>query len=179
MKYTSSTIQKERAGVSQVKLLAGIGIFVVINAHTQFGCSRNTCEGFEVGSLLPKRDKFGSREKKEREKKAREALARVGLEDHRNHRPSELSGGQQQRVAIARAIVTEPYILLADEPTGALDSVSSKNILDIFDELHQEGRTIVMITHDPEVAERAERQIFLYDGEIVEDEFSSWKRGGQ
>lgn len=117
--------------------------------------------------------------KKEREKKAQEALARVGLEDHRTHRPSELSGGQQQRVAIARAIVTEPYILLADEPTGALDSVSSKTILDIFDELHQEGRTIVMITHDPEVAERAERQIFLYDGEIVEDEFSSWKRGGQ
>lgn len=116
--------------------------------------------------------------RKERERKARKALARVGLEDRRTHRPNELSGGQQQRVAIARAIVTEPYVLLADEPTGALDSVSSENILDLFDELHQEGRTIVMITHDPEVAARSHRQILLRDGEIVEDQFSSKERGG-
>lgn len=117
--------------------------------------------------------------KKEREKNAQEALQRVGLEDRRHHRPNELSGGQQQRVAIARAIVTEPLILLADEPTGNLDSVASKNILDLFDELHQEGRTIVMITHDAEVAARADRQIVLRDGEIVEDPFSSKERGGR
>lgn len=117
--------------------------------------------------------------RKKREEKAREALERVGLADRWNHRPNELSGGQQQRVAIARAIVTEPFILLADEPTGALDSNSSENILDLFDELHQEGRTIVMITHDPEVAARAERRILLRDGEILEDPFSSEERGGQ
>ncbi len=117
--------------------------------------------------------------KKEREKNAQEALQRVGLEDRRHHRPNELSGGQQQRVAIARAIVTEPLILLADEPTGNLDSVASKNILDLFDELHQEGRTIVMITHDAEVAARADRQIVLRDGEIVEYPFSSKERGGR
>ncbi|TCS94246.1 ABC transporter ATP-binding protein [Hazenella coriacea] len=107
--------------------------------------------------------------KSERSVRAVEALRRVGLEDRKDHRPSELSGGQQQRVAIARALVTQPRVLLADEPTGALDSVSSENVMDLFDELHEEGRTVVMITHDAEVAERAQRQIMIRDGMIVTD----------
>lgn len=107
--------------------------------------------------------------KAEREKRAFEALKRVGLADRANHRPNELSGGQQQRVAIARALVNHPLLLLADEPTGALDSVSGQNVLDLFDELHQEGRTVVLITHDPEVAERAERVVIIRDGQIVDE----------
>jgi putative ABC transport system ATP-binding protein len=104
--------------------------------------------------------------KAKREKRALNALRRVGLEQRKDHRPAELSGGQQQRVAIARALVTEPLLLLADEPTGALDSQSSQVILDLFDKLHREGRTIVMITHDPEVAQRAERIVHIRDGQI-------------
>lgn len=107
--------------------------------------------------------------KAEREKRAFESLKRVGLEDRANHRPNELSGGQQQRVAIARALVNYPLLLLADEPTGALDSVSSEMVLDLFIELHQEGRTIVMITHDAEVAERAERVVIIRDGQILDE----------
>lgn len=121
---------------------------------------------------------YAGQSKQEREKRAIEALQRVGLADRKDHRPAELSGGQQQRVAIARALVTEPLILLADEPTGALDSVSSRNVLDLFDELHREGRTVVMITHDPEVAERAERQIVIRDGEIVGDVVQPVQSGG-
>lgn len=105
----------------------------------------------------------------ERKQRAQLALERVGLGDRGHHRPAELSGGQQQRVAIARALVTEPYVLLADEPTGALDSQSSAKVLDLFDELHSEGRTLVMITHDGDVAQRAQRQIVIHDGEIVND----------
>ncbi|SHE97671.1 putative ABC transport system ATP-binding protein [Seinonella peptonophila] len=103
----------------------------------------------------------------ERKKRAQAALKRVGLASRAHHRPTELSGGQQQRVAIARALVTEPFVLLADEPTGALDSHSSATVMDLFDELFREGRTIVMITHDAEVAKRAQRQIVIRDGEIV------------
>jgi putative ABC transport system ATP-binding protein len=83
--------------------------------------------------------------------------------------PSELSGGQQQRVAVARAIVTNPSLILADEPTGNLDSHSTEDVLDIFSELHEDGRTVVVITHEPHVAARAERTIHLSDGEIVRD----------
>ncbi|WP_124726359.1 ABC transporter ATP-binding protein [Staphylospora marina] len=106
----------------------------------------------------------------EREKRALEALGRVGLAERKHHRPSELSGGQQQRVAIARALVNRPRILLADEPTGALDSRSGRMVLDLFDELHREGKTVVLITHDPEVAARAERVITIRDGQIIRDE---------
>ncbi len=81
-----------------------------------------------------------------------------------------MSGGQQQRVAIARALINNPSIILADEPTGALDTSSGQRIMDIFDQLHQEGRTVVLITHDPEIAARAHRQILLRDGQIVEDQ---------
>ena len=107
---------------------------------------------------------------KERTKRAIEALEKVGLGDRKDHRPTELSGGQQQRVAIARALINNPAIILADEPTGALDTSSGQRIMDIFDQLHQEGRTVVLITHDPEIAARAHRQILLRDGQIVEDQ---------
>ncbi|SFS36108.1 ABC transporter ATP-binding protein [Marininema halotolerans] len=103
-----------------------------------------------------------------RKEMATTALNRVGLADRRDHLPSELSGGQQQRVAIARALVNQPDLLLADEPTGALDQASGDNVLDLFDGLHQEGKTIVMITHDSEVAARANRRIDILDGRIKE-----------
>ncbi|PTM54749.1 ABC transporter ATP-binding protein [Desmospora activa] len=112
----------------------------------------------------------------ERRERALEALEKVGLSDRAHHRPAELSGGQQQRVAIARALVNRPRLLLADEPTGALDTASGKRVLDLFEQLHDEGRTVVVITHDPDVGERAQRQIRLRDGEIVAD--SAMEREG-
>jgi putative ABC transport system ATP-binding protein len=114
----------------------------------------------------------------EREKMALTALERVGLLDRKDHRPAELSGGQQQRVAIARALVNRPRILLADEPTGALDTQSGSMVLDLFEELHREGKTVVLITHDPEVAARAERVIIIRDGEIIADRKETGGSGG-
>jgi len=102
----------------------------------------------------------------ERERRARRALERVGLSDRADHRPGELSGGQQQRVAVARALVTEPSMILADEPTGNLDSVSSADVLGLFRELHETGRTIVLITHEKDIAARADRVLTILDGEI-------------
>ena len=106
--------------------------------------------------------------KAQRAQRVKEALERVGLANRAKHLPTELSGGQQQRVAIARAIVTNPKLILADEPTGALDSRTSQEIIDIFHELHHQGNTIVLITHDNDVAKQAERSIHIFDGRISE-----------
>ncbi|HEY0616878.1 MAG TPA: ABC transporter ATP-binding protein [Kribbella sp.] len=106
----------------------------------------------------------------ERRQRARRALELVGLADREDHRPNQLSGGQQQRVAIARALATGPRILLADEPTGNLDAHSTDEVLGMFDELNAEGRTVVVITHETEVAARARRLIMVADGRIVADE---------
>ena len=104
----------------------------------------------------------------ERQTRVKAALERVGLGNRAKHLPTELSGGQQQRVAIARAIVTNPKLILADEPTGALDSKTSQEIIDIFHELHAQGNTIVLITHDRDIARQAERSIHILDGQITE-----------
>lgn len=104
----------------------------------------------------------------ERVERVQKALERVGLSKRAKHLPTELSGGQQQRVAIARAIVTNPKLILADEPTGALDSKTSQEIMDIFHELHEQGNTIVLITHDNDVAKQASRSIHILDGKTTE-----------
>ena len=112
----------------------------------------------------------------EREPRARAALAQVGLADRAGHKPSELSGGQQQRVAIARALINEPPLLLADEPTGALDSRTSEEIMALFERLQSGGRTIVLITHEQPVAEHADRIVVMHDGELHE---GPWQAPGK
>jgi len=104
----------------------------------------------------------------ERKKRAADALARVGLSARQKHYPAELSGGQQQRVAIARALAGSPRLLLADEPTGNLDSSMARSVMDLLEELHRDGATIVMVTHDPQLAARAQRNVHVIDGQVVD-----------
>ena len=111
---------------------------------------------------------------RERQRRATEMLERVGLADRRHHFPSQLSGGQQQRVAIARALVTDPTLLLADEPTGALDQKTGKQIMELFQALNDEGRTIIMITHDLSIARHARRVVHIIDGELTEGKEATW-----
>ena len=134
---------------------------------------------FQTFNLLPKATALHNVEvpliysnipKDQRIEKAIKALTEVGLQDRMYHRPNELSGGQRQRVAIASALVNDPSIILADEPTGNLDSKSGSEILDLFDELHAQGKTLLTVTHSDELAERSMREIKLRDGEIESDE---------
>ena len=134
---------------------------------------------FQTFNLLPRTSALENVElplvyagvpKKERREKALAALDRVSLADRARHQPNELSGGQRQRVAIARALVNEPSILLADEPTGNLDSTTSEEIMRLFDELHRQGNTVILVTHEAEIAAHAKRRIVLRDGRVVTDE---------
>jgi len=112
---------------------------------------------------------YGGMGRRERRQVASEAMQRIGLGHRMAHRPSELSGGERQRVAIARALVTRPSVLLADEPTGNLDSATSGEIMALFEELHDEGHTVIVVTHEAEVAARTRRQLHMIDGRLAED----------
>ncbi len=151
-----------------------------LDAYT-LGVVRNRKIGFVFQSfnLIPRTTAIANVElplvyagvkKAERLERAHVALESVGLADRLDHAPNQLSGGQQQRVAVARAIVTNPSIILADEPTGALDSESTSDILDLFDVLHEQGRNIIVITHEHDVAEHAARVIRLRDGTVIADD---------
>lgn len=133
---------------------------------------------FQAFNLLPKLTALQNVElplvyagvhKNEREKRAKEMLEKVGLSERIHHKPNELSGGQKQRVAIARALVNNPAIILADEPTGNLDSVSEKEIMELFTELNSQGKTIIIVSHEPEVAQYVRRILLFKDGEIIRD----------
>jgi putative ABC transport system ATP-binding protein len=108
--------------------------------------------------------------RKDRRNKAIEALERVGLGDRMDHKPNQLSGGQQQRVAIARALASDPRLILADEPTGNLASIQSEEIMQIFQELNDDGRTVVMVTHEPDIGQHCKRMVHIKDGQVVDDE---------
>ena len=146
----------------------------------QLALERNKKIGFvfQNFNLLPRMDAlnnvalpliYSGVPREERLKKAAEVLTRVGLGERLDHRPNELSGGQKQRVAIARALINDPTIILADEPTGTLDSRSGEEIMSMLGELHKQGRTIVLVTHEADIAEFARRVVVIKDGEIIED----------
>ncbi len=133
---------------------------------------------FQTFNLLPRANSLQNVEvpllyagvaRRERRIRARDALERVGLGDRMSHRPNELSGGQRQRVAVARALVNDPSILLADEPTGNLDSRTGQDIMNLFGTLHEAGQTIILVTHEPDIARRAGRHVHLMDGVVTED----------
>src|SRR5262249_13747919 len=134
---------------------------------------------FQAYNLLPRTSAaknvelplvYGGVPRRERRRRVAEALAQVGLSDRADHLPTQLSGGQQQRVAIARALVTRPSVVLADEPTGNLDSQSADEVLELFDRLNRTGATIVTVTHSHDVAKRASRALYVADGQLVADE---------
>ena len=156
---------------------------VHIMDDAQLASIRNRKIGFvfQTFNLLPKASALHNVEiplvyanimKEKRIDMASKALKDVGLEDRMHHKPNELSGGQRQRVAIARALVNNPSIILADEPTGNLDSKSGHEIMEILDNLHSKGNTIILVTHEDDIAKRAKRTIRLFDGKIIEDEKS-------
>ena len=156
------------------------GEMVQVMDDSQLASIRNRKIGFvfQTFNLLPKATAqhnveiplvYANIRKRQRVQMASKALKSVGLSDRSHHRPNELSGGQRQRVAIARALVNNPSIILADEPTGNLDSKSGHEIMNILDDLHREGNTIILVTHEDDIAQRAHRVIRLLDGEITED----------
>lgn len=151
----------------------------------EIGIMRNRKIGFifQQFNLIPKLDAYENVElpliyqgvaAKERRERVQESLEKVGLAERMHHRPNQLSGGQQQRVAVARALVTRPTLILADEPTGNLDSKSSGDIMNLIRELHEQGNTIILITHDNQIAANAPRQIQLMDGKIIRDTKDTW-----
>ena len=156
------------------------GEMVQVMDDSQLASIRNRKIGFvfQTFNLLPKATAqhnveiplvYANIRKRQRVEMASKALESVGLSDRSHHRPNELSGGQRQRVAIARALVNNPSIILADEPTGNLDSKSGHEIMNILDDLHQKGNTIILVTHEDDIAQHAHRAIRLLDGEITED----------
>ena len=156
------------------------GEMVQVMDDSQLASIRNRKIGFvfQTFNLLPKATAqhnveiplvYANIRKSQRIEMASNALESVGLSDRSHHRPNELSGGQRQRVAIARALVNNPSIILADEPTGNLDSKSGHEIMNILDELHKRGNTIILVTHEDEIAQHANRVIRLFDGKITED----------
>ena len=156
------------------------GEMVQVMDDSQLASIRNRKIGFvfQTFNLLPKATAqynveiplvYANIRKRQRVEMASNALESVGLSDRSHHRPNELSGGQRQRVAIARALVNNPSIILADEPTGNLDSKSGHEIMNILDDLHQKGNTIILVTHEDDIAKHAHRVIRLLDGEITED----------
>ena len=157
------------------------GEMVQVMDDSQLASIRNRKIGFvfQTFNLLPKATAqhnveiplvYANIRKNQRIEMASKALESVGLSDRAHHRPNELSGGQRQRVAIARALVNAPSIILADEPTGNLDSKSGHEIMNILDELHNRGNTIILVTHEDDIAQHAHRVIRLFDGKITEDE---------
>ena len=156
------------------------GEMVQVMDDSQLASIRNRKIGFvfQTFNLLPKATAqhnveiplvYANIKNKDRAKMATDALESVGLADRLHHKPNELSGGQRQRVAIARALVNKPSIILADEPTGNLDSKSGSEIMTILDDLHKNGNTIILVTHEDDVAQHAHRIIRLFDGKIIED----------
>ena len=165
-------------GSSGRYLLDGVDVRRLVDSQLSWVRNRKIGFVFQSFNLVPRTSALRNVElplayagvpKDERRTRALAALDRVGLADRVDHQPSELSGGQQQRVAVARAIVTDPVLLLADEPTGALDSRSTRDVLALFDELAAEGRTLLVITHEDEVAAHARRTIRMNDGVVVSD----------
>jgi len=157
-------------------LLAGDDVSTMSEEELAHVRNRRIGFVFQQYNLLPSLDAlrnvelpllYSGVDRPDRHRRALDALDRVGLGDRIDHRPGELSGGQQQRVAVARALVTDPDLILADEPTGNLDSVSARDVMGLLDELHRSGRTIVLITHAAEVADASQRVMRIFDGEIT------------